>query len=116
MDQLDCISVWETWDVPFTLLGTLKKLSIKGQTGHCSALPRIESDGLSRGTLGHTQSPIKEKSDPPGHPGLERVVQSISHYDCAAVTEHSVHVRDPFSCLSHSLGMHYAILLEGFRE
>ncbi len=45
--------------------------------GHCSDLPRLESDGLSRGTLGHLQSPIK-KSDPPGCPGLERVVQSIS--------------------------------------
>ncbi len=30
---------------------------------HC---PRLESDGLSWGTLGHLQSPIKDKSDPPG--------------------------------------------------
>ncbi len=45
---------------------------------HCSALHHLESDRLSRGTLGHLQSPIKEKSDPPGRPELERVVQSIS--------------------------------------
>ncbi len=49
-----------------------------GQTGHCSALPQLESDGLSQGTMCHLQWPIKEKSDPPGCPGLERVVQSIS--------------------------------------
>ncbi len=78
MGQLDCLSVRETWDVSFTWPGTLKKSSIKGQTGHCSALPWPESDGLSRGTLGHPKSPIKEKSNPPG---LERVVQSISPYD-----------------------------------
>ncbi len=75
------LSVGETWDVLFTWPDALKKSSIKGQMGNCSALPRLESDGLSRGTLGHPQSPIKEKSDPPGRPGLERVVQSISPID-----------------------------------
>ncbi len=49
--------------------------------GHCSDQQGLESDGLSRGTLGHPQSPIMEKSDPPGRPGLERVVQSISPVD-----------------------------------
>ncbi len=42
-----------TWNVPFTWPGALKNSSIKGQTGHCSALPRLESDGLSRGTRNH---------------------------------------------------------------
>ncbi len=70
-------SFWETWDVPFTSPGTLKT-SFKGQTGYCSARPGLESDGLSRGTLGHPQSPIKGKSGPTGRRGLERVVQSIS--------------------------------------
>ncbi len=61
--------------------GHTKKTLIKGKTGHCSALPGLESDRLSQVTLGHPQSPIKEKSDPPGHPRLERVVQSILPFD-----------------------------------
>ncbi len=51
-----------------------KKIINQGANG---PLLWLESDGLSWGTLGHPQSPIK-KSDPPGCPGLERVVQSIS--------------------------------------
>ncbi len=84
MGQRHCLSVGETLDVPFTWPGALKKSSIKGKTGHCSVLPRLENDGLSRGTLGHPQSPIKEKSDPPGRLGIERVVQSM---DCLSVGE-----------------------------
>ncbi len=42
----------------------------------CSA--QVRKWWAIRGTMGHPQWPIKEKSDPPGHPGLEQVVQSIS--------------------------------------
>ncbi len=83
LGQLDYLSVRETWDVPFTVTGRTKKSSIKRQTGHCCALPRLESNGLSRGTLCHLQSPIKEKSDPPGRLRLEQVVQLISPSDTA---------------------------------
>ncbi len=60
---------WGNLGYPVHVTGHTKKLSIKGKTGHCSALPQLESDGLSWGTLSHPQWPIKEKSDPPGRPG-----------------------------------------------
>ncbi len=56
--------------------------------GDCSALPQLEIDGLSQGTMGHPQSRIKEKSYPPRCLGLERVVQSISPCDKADLYPH----------------------------
>ncbi len=65
--------------------------------GHCSALPWPESDGLSRGTLGHPLLPISEKSDPPGCPELERVVQSISPMDMRVNPTKTKHLPVNFS-------------------
>ncbi len=82
MGQLDCLSVGETWDVPFTWPGTLKKIINQGANGPllCSAL--ATKWWAIPGHPGSPASPIKEKSDPPGRRGLEREVQSILPNDC----------------------------------
>ncbi len=74
--QLDCLSVWETWDAPFMWPGKLKKSSIKGQTGHCSAPAR-----KWRAIPGHPESPaITNQGEvwSSWAPGARVMVQSIS--------------------------------------
>ncbi len=81
--QLDCLSVGETWDVPFTWPGA-KKQNHQSRGKRDTAL-LWECDGLPRAPLCHLHSPIKEKSDLPRGSGLEQVVQSISPNDMLSV-------------------------------
>ncbi len=63
---------------PVHVTGCTKNIINQGANGPllCSA-PARKWRAIP-GHPGSPQSPIKEKSDPPGHLGLERVVQSIS--------------------------------------
>ncbi len=63
---------------PIHLTGCTKKIINQGEKG-----PLLWSAPARKWLAipGHLQSPIKEKSDPPGHPWLELVVQSISPID-----------------------------------